>query len=201
MTSINDKEIAIISERISASSQAIASLSGNIEKSVVEVADIIEKISGKVIVSGSGTSGTTARRLAHLFNVTGTPAYFQHPTDALHGSISTVTKQDVVIAISKGGGSAEVNKMLELSLNLGAYTILLTENSSPSAATFCKKVVTLPEISQPGDPGSMIAMASTLANSTWGDALCLVLMGRNGHTFDQVLKSHPYGAVGATGKK
>jgi arabinose-5-phosphate isomerase len=47
----------------------------------------------------------------------------------------------------------------------------------------------------------MIAMASTLANSTWGDALCLVLMSRNGHTFDQVLKSHPYGAVGATGKK
>ena len=84
--------MAIISERISASSQAIASLTGNIEKSVIEVADVIGKISGKVIVSGSGTSGTTARRLAHLLNVTGTPAYFQHPTDALHGSIFSRSK-------------------------------------------------------------------------------------------------------------
>ncbi len=201
MTSINDKEIRIIAERIFTSSNAISSLSGKIEKSVIEVADIIEKIDGKVIVSGSGTSGTTARRLAHLLNVTGTPAYFQHPTDALHGSISTVTKQDIVIAISKGGGSTEVNKMLELSLEFGAFTVLLTENLNPSAAKFCKKVVVLPEILKPGDPGSMIAMASTFANSTWGDALCLVLMDRNGHSFDQVLKSHPYGAVGATGKK
>jgi arabinose-5-phosphate isomerase len=201
MTNLNDKEKGIIAERILTSSEAISSLSGKIEQSVIEVADIVEKINGKVVVSGSGTSGTTARRLAHLLNVTGTPAYFQHPTDALHGSISTVTKQDIVIAISKGGGSSEVNKMLELSLEFGAYTILLTENLNPSAAKFCKKVVTLPEVSKPGDPGSMIAMASTFANSTWGDALCLVLMSRNGHSFEQVLKSHPYGAVGATGNK
>lgn len=145
MTNLNDKEKGIIAERILTSSEAISSLSGKIEQSVIEVADIVEKINGKVVVSGSGTSGTTARRLAHLLNVTGTPAYFQHPTDALHGSISTVTKQDIVIAISKGGGSSEVNKMLELSLDFGAYTILLTENLNPSAAKFCKKLLLCPK--------------------------------------------------------
>ena len=195
-----DIERAIITERINCSKDAISALSGNIEKSVVEVADIVEKISGKIVISGSGTSGTTARRLAHLLNVTGNPSYFQHPTDALHGSISTLTKQDALLAISKGGGSVEVNKTLELAQNLGAFTILLTENKNPSAAPFCNKVVVLPAVGQPGEPGGMIAMASTLANSTWGDALCLVLMSRNGHSFDQVLKSHPYGAVGASAK-
>ena len=74
MTNLNDKEKGIIAERILTSSEAISSLSGKIEQSVIEVADIVEKIDGKVIVSGSGTSGTTARRLAHLLNVTGTPA-------------------------------------------------------------------------------------------------------------------------------
>ncbi|MDA3026539.1 MAG: SIS domain-containing protein [Actinomycetota bacterium] len=201
MTNMNERESAIIAERISSSIDAITALSGKIEKSVIEVADIIEKIIGKTIVSGSGTSGATARRMAHLLNVTGNPAYFQHPTDALHGSISTVTKQDVLITISKGGGSAEVNKTLELALNLGAFTILITENPKPSAANFCKKIVVLPEIGQPGEPGGMIAMASTLAISTWGDALCVILMSRNGHSFDEVLKSHPYGAVGSSTKK
>jgi arabinose-5-phosphate isomerase len=195
-----ESELDIIAERINCALDAISSLSNNIEKSVIEVADIIEKISGKVIVSGSGTSGTTSRRLAHLLNVTGTPAYFQHPTDALHGSISTVTKQDVLIAISKGGGSTEVNRTLEIAQSLGAFTILLTENQNPSAAKFCNKVVVLPTVEQPGEPGGMIAMASTLANSTWGDALCLVLMNRTGYSFDQVLKSHPYGAVGSSVK-
>lgn len=193
-----EKEQEIIAERISCSVSAIAALSGKIEKSVIEVADILEKITGKIIVSGSGTSGTTARRLAHLLNVTGNPSFFQHPTDALHGSISTVTKQDALIAISKGGGSTEVNKTLEIAQALGAFTILLTENLNPSAAKFCNKVVVLPPVEQPGEPGGMIAMASTLANSTWGDALCLVLMNRTGHSFDQVLKSHPYGAVGSS---
>lgn len=201
MQNNSDKEIKIIRERIDCSVEAISALRGQIENSVVEVADILEKISGKIIVSGSGTSGTTARRLAHLLNVTGNPSYFQHPTDALHGSISTVTNKDVFLAISKGGGSVEVNKTLELAQSYGAFTILLTENSNPSAAPFCKKIVVLPAIGQPGEPGGMIAMASTLANSTWGDALCLVLMSRSGHSFGEVLKSHPYGAVGASGTK
>jgi D-arabinose 5-phosphate isomerase GutQ len=64
MTNLNDKEKGIIAERILTSSEAISSLAGKIEQSVIEVADIVEKINGKVVVSGSGTSGTTARRLA-----------------------------------------------------------------------------------------------------------------------------------------
>jgi arabinose-5-phosphate isomerase len=201
MQNSKEEELSLIDARISLSSDAILSLRGRIEESVLEVADVISSITGKVIVTGSGTSGATARRLAHLLNVTGNSAYFQHPTDALHGSISTVAQGDVFIAISKGAGSTEVNKTMELASELGAYTVLLTENEHPSAAEFSNKIVVLPSIGAPAEPGGMIAMASTLANSTWGDALCEVLMKRNGHSFDQVLRSHPYGAVGAAGKR
>ena len=93
-----------------------------------------------------------------------------------------------------------MNKTLDLAMQLGAFTVLLTENPNPSAAQFSSKVVVLPPVGSPAEPGGMIAMASTLANSVWGDSLCLVLFSRSGYSFDQVLKSHPYGAVGAAGK-
>jgi D-arabinose 5-phosphate isomerase GutQ len=190
---------AITAERFNSVIEAIENLGKSKNLMLDEVANLLNRVSGKIVVTGSGTSGATARRLAHLLSVTGSPAYYQHPADALHGSIASVTKDDILIAISKGGNSTEVNKTMLIAKNNGVKTILITETSDSEGSKICDLSVVLPVIGGPGDPGNMIAMTSTLAISAWGDALCVLLMTRSGYSFDEVLKSHPSGAVGLQG--
>jgi len=189
----------IIKERFNSVIEAIENLGKSATLKLDEVADILNAVSGKIVVTGSGTSGATARRLSHLLSVTGSPAFYQHPADALHGSIASVTKEDILIAISKGGNSTEVNKTMVIAKNNGVKTILITESCDSEGSKICDLSVVLPSIGEPGDPGNMIAMTSTLAISAWGDALCVILMTRSGYSFEDVLKSHPSGAVGLHG--
>jgi arabinose-5-phosphate isomerase len=195
-----DKTIRqIIEVRFNSVIEAMKNLGESTTLNLLEVSDLLFEIPGKIVVTGSGTSGTTARRLAHLLSVTGSPAFYLHPADALHGSISSVTEDDVLIAISKGGNSSEVNKTLAIAKNNGVKTVLITQSSLSDGAKIADVAVVLPTISAPGDPENLIAMTSTLAISAWGDALCEILMIRSRYTFEEVLKSHPSGAVALIG--
>jgi D-arabinose 5-phosphate isomerase GutQ len=182
-------------ELILAESAAIAAIAEQIDTSFDQAVEVLLGLPGKVIVIGSGTSGAIARRLAHLLSVCGTPSFFLIAADGLHGTVGAVADGDLVIAISKGGESAELTGFVQLSKDRGAKSIALTAHiDSPLG-----KLVDLPIYvdSASADPGGVIAMGSTLATAAWGDALAMALMKRRGYSWKSVMHSHPGGAVGA----
>ncbi|MBK3564730.1 MULTISPECIES: SIS domain-containing protein [unclassified Streptomyces] len=174
---------------------ATAGIAEQLDESFLSAVSLLLNCRGKVVVAGSGTSGTVARRMAHLLSVCGTPAVFLHPMDALHGSLGAVSGADVVIAISKGGGSGELNDFARGAQKRGARVLSLTADADSALGRIADVSVQIVPAGQ-ADPGGLIAMGSTLAVSAWGDALAVTLMRLSGYSWSQVLAAHPAGTVG-----
>ena len=133
--------------------------------------------------------------MAHLLTVCGTPSLYIQPMDALHGSMGAITSGDMLIAISRGGASAEINDLARRVKRLGVPVVSLT--SAPASELVQMADISILIRNTPdADPGDVIAMGSTLAVGVWGDALAYVLMIRREHSWAQVLHNHPAGAVG-----
>jgi arabinose-5-phosphate isomerase len=182
-------------EVVRAEANAVAGVADQIDDGFAEVTRLLLGCAGKVVICGSGTSGAVARRMAHLLSVCGTPAVFLHPMDSLHGTMGAITEDDVLIAISRGGETAELNELARRVRERGVTVIGLT--AEPGSGLGAVSDVTV-RIATPddGDPGGVIAMGSTLAVSTWGDALAVTLMRLRRYSWTQVLFTHPAGAVG-----
>jgi len=173
----------------------LRSLIDNFDPAFLDVVSLLSDCRGKVFISGSGTSGAMARRMAHLLSVCGTPSVPLQPMDAMHGSMGAVTGDDVLIAISRGGKSAELNELCHRVQARGAQVVALSSNPDAPLAALADITVILPT-DDVIDPGGVIAMGSTLVVGAWGDALAAVLMRVKGYTWDQMLFTHPAGAVG-----
>lgn len=174
---------------------AVAAVADQLDESFLAVHEQLLACTGKVFIAGSGTSGTIARRMAHLLSVCGTPAAFLHPMDALHGTMGVLTRGDILITISKGGESTEINDLIVLARRRDVRIIALTSKPESTMAKLADTVVTLHNL-EGADPGNVIAMGSTLVTAVWGDALALLLMRQRGYTWKQMLETHPGGAVG-----
>lgn len=159
------------------------------------ILDALLRCAGKVFVTGSGTSGSIARRMAHLFSVSGTPSLFLQPSDALHGTMGALRDGDLLIAISKGGGSDEINNLARRARERGVPVIALTSDRSSELAGLADYAQYF-EVADNVDPGNVIAMGSTLMHAAWGDCLAVVLMRMRGYGWADVLFTHPLGAVG-----
>lgn len=198
--SIDDAGLAeLASTVLTREATAVSSLVNEVEAGVVRIAHRMLDITGKVVTTGSGTSGIMAERLAHLLSVCGTPAVYLPSMDALHGGIGAITHSDLVLAISKTGRSQELTRLAERLVQRGVTVVAVTENSDSPFANAASTVVALPATAPNADPGDMIAMASTLAVGAWGDALAVVAMALRGHTVRDVIDTHPAGGVGARG--
>lgn len=187
--------LQIAREQIRREAEAVLAVADQLDDAFVAAAQVALDCSGKVFAVGSGTSGMVARRMAHLLSVCGRASVFLHPMDALHGSSGAMTAGDVMIAISKGGESAEINDLCVLARSRGVSVVALTAKPQSRLGELADVVVTL-TTTDDADPGGIVAMGSTLVTSVWGDALGYVLMHYNGYSWDQVLGSHPAGAVG-----
>lgn len=186
---------------LSREAAAVEALTTRVESGVVTVARRMLAITGKVITTGSGTSGIMAERLAHLLSVCGTPAVYLPSMDALHGGMGAITEDDLVLAISKTGQSGELTQLAQRLAGRGVSVVAITERPDSPFAAAAAEVVALPPTAAGADPGDMIAMASTLAVGAWGDALAVVTMALRGHTMRDVVDSHPAGGVGARGQR
>ena len=182
-------------EVIANEATGLQALVNDFDPAFLDVVSLLATCQGKVFVSGSGTSGAIARRMAHLLSVCGTPSVPLQPMDALHGTMGAVITGDILIAISRGGKSAELNDLCERVRTRGAKVVALTSNPDAPLAAIADIVVILPT-DDVIDPGGVIAMGSTLVVGAWGDALATILMRVKGYTWDQMLFTHPAGAVG-----
>ena len=180
---------------ISLESKAVASLVEQLKPSLVQAAQAMLNCRGHVIVAGSGTSHAVALRFAHLLSCCGTPALFLHPGDSQHGSAGAVRAEDILVALSKGGETTEVNFLAKVAKERGAMVIGITEKPASTLARLSN--ITL-EIKAPEDvdPYGMIATGSSLFNSAFCDALCIVLLNLRGYSVEQFGQTHPGGAVG-----
>lgn len=176
--------------------RAVLDIADQIDDNFIRVAQLLLHCGGKVVVTGAGTSGFIARRAAHLLSVSGTPTFFLNPTDALHGSMGALRPDDILIVLSKGGSSSEVNQLADKVRQEGATVVAMTCVGTSDLASLADVAIVLNPISADADPGGVIAMGSTLAYGAWLDALALVLMRARQYGWEKVLFVHPGGAVG-----
>lgn len=176
-------------------SKAIISLAEQFRPTLVQAAQAMLNCTGHVIVSGSGTSHAVALRFAHLLSCCGTPAFFLHPGDSQHGASGAVRAEDVLVALSKGGETAEVTFLANVAKERGATVIGITEKPASSLGKL-SDITLVVKAPEGVDPYGMIATGSSLFNSAFCDALCVVLLNLRGYSLEQFGRTHPGGAVG-----
>ncbi|AXG81656.1 SIS domain-containing protein [Streptomyces paludis] len=175
---------------------ALTNLVDQVDQSTAQVVGMILAGTGKVITTGTGTSGIMAERLSHLLAVTGTPAFYLPCLDALHGGMGSIAPSDLVIAFSKGGKSAELTQLVTRLEERGIRVVAVTESPASEFAAAASHVVTITTDPAEADLGGLVATGSTLVAGAWGDALVAVLMSARQYSWEEVISTHPGGIVG-----
>lgn len=157
--------------------------------------EVLARCRGRILVAGCGTSAAAARKIAHSLCCIERPAAFLSPGDAVHGGLGLVQAEDVVIAISKGGGTREIVNLLPTIRAKRALLIGVTENEDSALARQSNLTLRV-KVKREPDAFNMLATASTLAVIAMFDAVCIALMEVTGYTRSQFALIHPGGAVG-----
>lgn len=150
---------------------------------------------GRVIVSGIGKSGHIARKLAATLASTGTPAYFVHAAEAVHGDLGMITRDDVLIALSNSGENDELLTIVPLVKRLGGRLIAITGNETSSLAQEADVHLDA-RVDQEACPLNLAPTASTTAALALGDALAVALLDARGFGAEDFARSHPGGMLG-----
>jgi arabinose-5-phosphate isomerase len=166
-------------------------LNGDFERAV----DLLYECRGRVIVTGMGKSGIISRKIAATLSSTGTPAFFLHPAEAIHGDLGAIREDDVVVALSHSGETEELIRLLESIRRIGAKLIAIT--GSPASTLGRAADVTLDcGIAKEACPMNLVPTASTTASLALGDALAMTLLVRKGFREEQFAAYHPGGKLG-----
>jgi D-arabinose 5-phosphate isomerase GutQ len=156
---------------------------------------VLARCRGKVLTAGVGTSAAAAKKIAHSLCCIERPALFLSPGDAVHGGLGAVQREDVVIAISKGGQTCEIVNLLPAIQAKRAFLIGVTENAD-SVLALKSDLLLRVKVKREPDAFNMLATASTMAVSAVFDAVCIALMEVTGYTKSQFVLIHPGGTVG-----
>lgn len=151
---------------------------------------------GRIIVTGMGKSGHVARKMAATFASTGTPAFFVHPAEASHGDMGMITEADAVIALSRGGASAELADLIQYTRRFHIPLIAMTCRADSPLALAADHVVLVPD-SEEACPLGMAPTTSTTQMLALGDAMAVALMELKGFEPEQFRVLHPGGKLGA----
>lgn len=161
----------------------------------IQAIDVILNSPGRVVVTGMGKSGLVGRKISATLSSTGTPSFFLHPAEGIHGDLGMVTPQDVVIVISGSGQNDEIMAILPTLKIIGTPIICLTgSNSSPLAKN--SDIVLEIKVEREACPLGLAPTASTTAHLAIGDALAVTLLTARNFTSDNYALFHPGGALG-----
>lgn len=175
--------------------EALQRLEPRIDAAFARAVQLIIAVSGRVIVSGIGKSGIIARKIAATLTSTGTPAFFLHPVEGLHGDLGIVGRNDAAILISKSGESDELSGLLEYLARLGVPTIALTGRADSTLARAATIVLDC-SVAEEACPYDLAPTTSTTAALAMGDALAVALLLARGFTREDFARFHPGGALG-----
>jgi len=175
--------------------QAVAALAGRLDETFWQAIDMILRCRGRVIVSGIGKSGHIARKFAATLASTGTPAYFVHAAEAAHGDLGMIAAEDIVIAISNSGASAELLAIVPQAKRRGARLIAMTGNANSPLAHEADIHLDA-AVSEEACPLNLAPTASTTAELALSDALAVALFDARGFDTEDFARSHPGGSLG-----
>ena len=182
-------------EIIRIEAEAVANLSESINDQFVKAINTISESKGRVVLTGMGKSGLIARKIVATLNSTGTAAIYLHPTDALHGDLGMVRKEDVVILISKSGNTEEIANLLPMLKRLGVKMIAMCGSESSRVAKECDIFLNI-SVKEEACPYDLAPTASTTATLAMGDALSVVLLQTRNFTIEDFAFLHPGGSLG-----
>ena len=176
-------------------SAAIKDLKGTLNKSFVEACEACGNCKGKIIVMGLGKSGHIADKIAATFASTGTPAFFIHPSEAIHGDLGMIDKEDIVLILSYSGETEEIVSLIPIIKNMGITIIALTGNKKSKLSNEATINLNV-EVKEEACPMNLAPTASTTAALAMGDAIAVALLEKKGFTKEDFAKSHPGGVLG-----
>ena len=175
--------------------EAVAALESRIDDNFARAVVTISQCRGRVAVTGMGKSGIIARKIVATLNSTGTPSLFLHPSDALHGDLGMVRKEDVVICISKSGDTMELNNLLPIFKRIGVTIIAMLGNKNSHLAQHADVVLDV-SVKEEACPHDLAPTSSTTATLVLGDALAMVLLDQREFTAEEFAMYHPGGSLG-----
>ncbi|WP_166839300.1 KpsF/GutQ family sugar-phosphate isomerase [Rheinheimera pleomorphica] len=174
---------------------AITQLQQYLDSNFNQACQLILASQGKAIVTGMGKSGHIGNKIAATLASTGTPAFFVHPGEASHGDLGMLSANDVVIAISNSGETAEVLTIVPVIKRLGLKLIAMTGNPQSTLAKLADAHLCV-KVEQEACPLGLAPTASTTATLAMGDALAVSLLDARGFSADDFALSHPGGSLG-----
>jgi arabinose-5-phosphate isomerase len=174
---------------------AVKALVQRIDDDFLKALNLILACKGRVIVSGMGKSGHIARKIAATMASTGTPAYFVHAAEAVHGDLGMITRDDVLIALSNSGENDELLTIVPLVKRRGGKLIAITGNAGSSLAREADIHLDA-SVAEEACPLNLAPTASTTAALALGDALAVALLDSRGFSASDFAQSHPGGALG-----
>jgi arabinose-5-phosphate isomerase len=190
-----DETLKLAREVLEIEARGIHGLIDRLDDSFVRAHQLILECRGRVVVTGMGKSGHVGTKIASTLASTGTPAFFMHPGEASHGDLGMITAEDVVIALSNSGESAEILAILPSLKRRGAALIAMTGN--PASTLGREADVHLNAgVDKEACPLNLAPTASTTAALALGDALAVTLLDARGFGAEDFARSHPGGALG-----
>jgi arabinose-5-phosphate isomerase len=189
-------DVRKIAERVlRLEADAILGLIPKLDEGFERAVELLRGCAGRVIVTGMGKSGLIGRKIAATLASTGTPAYFLHAAEGVHGDLGMVARGDVVVALSNSGETDEVLAILPLLKRLGVPIVLLTGNPGSALARQCEVVLDV-GVPEEACPMNLVPTSSTTAALAAGDALALALLELRGLRPEDYAALHPRGALG-----
>ena len=175
--------------------KALQDLHASLGEDFERVVSCIVKTSGRVILTGIGKSGIICRKIAATFASTGTPAFFVHPAEAIHGDLGMIVAGDTVLAVSNSGETDELVRLLEYIKRQGARLIAITGKAASTLARHADLSLTF-SVAEEGCPMGLAPMASTTVTLALGDALAAAVMIEKNFTSEKFAQFHPGGKLG-----
>ena len=174
---------------------AIRSLMDKIDENFERAVELIYHCRGKVVVMGVGKSGIIAKKIASTLASTGTPAFFIHPVEGMHGDLGMLAKDDIVMILSNSGETDEISRILPLLQRYGNRLIALTGNIHSNLAKAGDVVLDV-SVREEACPFGLVPTASTTAAMALGDALAIALLEQRGFKEGDFATFHPGGYLG-----
>ena len=175
--------------------QAIQELIGRINETFTQAIEILHDCKGRVVVTGMGKSGLIGKKIAATLASTGTPAFFLHPAEGVHGDLGMVSRGDAVLLLSNSGETGELITILPAFKRLAVPLICLTGNSRSTLAKNSDVVIDV-GVKEEAGPLGLVPTASTTATLAMGDALSVALLEKRGFKEADFAYFHPGGTIG-----
>jgi len=174
---------------------AVFDLINKVNENFVRAVEILSECQGKVIITGIGKSGIISQKIASTLASTGTPAFFLHPAEGIHGDLGMIGKRDVIVAVSNSGETNEIAQLLPLIKRIGIKLIVMTGNLNSLLAQSGDVVIDI-GVKEEACPLGLVPTASSTAALAMGDALALALLEKRGFEPEDFALLHPGGSLG-----